>query len=293
MIFEATVDDVDVSPDWLSVSWSSDKDGELGESTPDSSGSVAFPYSDLSVATHVVTLNVTDEVGATCSDYIIYSVGTPPSITIDAPVSGDIVDEGDVVSFQAMVSDGEDTPTDLALSWTSDIDGEFSTQGSDSTGAVVFTESGLSVGTHTIRGLVTDTDGLYAEGVVLLQVNGLPTAPEVALSPDPAVTSDDLTVAITADATDPDGDPISYRYAWYADGVLDGLDQRDPRECRHDQGSDLDRRGHAERWLLGRPCGQCLGDHRQHRSSSGRCEPGSRPCHRDGHPGLYPGDDDG
>ena len=82
VVFEAAVGDVDVSPDWLSVSWESDKDGMLGRSSPDSSGSVAFPFSDLSVNTHVVTLNVTDEVGATCSDYIIYSVGTPPTCEI-------------------------------------------------------------------------------------------------------------------------------------------------------------------------------------------------------------------
>ncbi|MDP6942938.1 MAG: hypothetical protein QF464_02215, partial [Myxococcota bacterium] len=40
VVFEATVSDVDVPADWLTVSWESDKDGELGESNPDSSGSV-------------------------------------------------------------------------------------------------------------------------------------------------------------------------------------------------------------------------------------------------------------
>ena len=84
---------------------------------------------------------MTDEVGADCSDYIIYSVGTPPEINIESPVSGDVVDEGNPVSFSATISDGEDTPTDLTLSWVSDIDGEFSTQGSDSTGTVLFTKA--------------------------------------------------------------------------------------------------------------------------------------------------------
>ena len=201
------------------MTWSSDKDGELGESTPDSAGSVAFLYSDLSVESHVITLTVTDEVGADCSDYIIYSVGTPPEITIDAPLSGDVVDEGNLVSFSATVSDGEDTPTDLTLSWVSDIDGEFSTQGSDSTGTILFTEGDLSVGSHTITASVTDTDGLYATAIVTLQVNGIPTVPEVELTPDPADTSDDVVVTITTDSTDADGDPITYSYAWSVDGV--------------------------------------------------------------------------
>ena len=52
-------------------------------------------------------MTVTDEVGATCTDDILYSVGTAPEISIEAPVSGDVVDEGDVVTFQATVADGE------------------------------------------------------------------------------------------------------------------------------------------------------------------------------------------
>ena len=52
---------------------------------------------------------------------------------------------------------------------------------------------------------------------MLLQVNGV--APDIALNPDPAVTTDDLTVAIVANATDADGDPITYSYAWSVDGV--------------------------------------------------------------------------
>ena len=47
--FEGTASDVDVASDWLAVVWSSDKDGEIGTSTPNSDGSIGFAYSDLSV----------------------------------------------------------------------------------------------------------------------------------------------------------------------------------------------------------------------------------------------------
>ena len=43
VVFEATVGDVDVSPDWLSVSWESDKDGVLGESSRTARALWPFP----------------------------------------------------------------------------------------------------------------------------------------------------------------------------------------------------------------------------------------------------------
>ena len=49
--------------------------------------------------------------------------------------------------------------------------------------------------------------------------NGLPTAPVVSLSPDPAVTTDDLNVSIDTASTDPEGDTITYGYAWTKNGT--------------------------------------------------------------------------
>ena len=56
------------------VAWSSDKDGHIGDSTPTSDGIARLAWSDLSVETHLVTMTVTDEVGATYTDSIYYTV---------------------------------------------------------------------------------------------------------------------------------------------------------------------------------------------------------------------------
>jgi len=72
--FEGTAFDVDVPSDWLMVAWASDKDGHIGDSTPTSDGEARLAWSDLSVNTHLVTMTVTDEVGATCTDSIYYTV---------------------------------------------------------------------------------------------------------------------------------------------------------------------------------------------------------------------------
>ncbi|MEA3401828.1 MAG: PKD domain-containing protein [Armatimonadota bacterium] len=48
--------------------------------------------------------------------------------------------------------------------------------------------------------------------------NSPPPAPEVSISPDAPTTSDDLVV--TAESTDPDGDDVTFTYAWYKNDEL-------------------------------------------------------------------------
>ncbi len=168
--FEGWVEDIDVSADWLSVTWSSDKDGDFGTSTPASSGDVVYTYSDLTLDTHTITMTAEDEVGATCTDYIVYTVGAPPSVTISSPTSGDIFEEGEHATFLAQVSDTEDAAIDLSIEWSSSLDGVFDTSAADSSGQTLFTYDGLQAGNHSITVTVTDSDGLYSTDVVSITV---------------------------------------------------------------------------------------------------------------------------
>ena len=49
--------------------------------------------------------------------------------------------------------------------------------------------------------------------------NSVPSAPVVEIQPDPASTSDTLTAVILTDSVDPEGDPITYLFAWSHNGV--------------------------------------------------------------------------
>ena len=219
-LFEAVVDDPDIAENQLDVSWTSDRDGLLGTSTPSSSGDVVFSTSALSAATHVITLQVADEAGGSCTDFIVLTVGSAPSLILNAPTWGEIVDEGEDLVFDAQVADIEDPATALTLSWESDLDGVFSMAGADSSGRVRFSVDDLSVGDHIVTARVTDTDGMSSIATVDVVVNGRPSAPVISLGPDPADTDDALTVGIVTASVDPEGDTVAYSYAWLLDGVL-------------------------------------------------------------------------
>ena len=219
VVFSGTATDPDVSAEQLTVVWSSDLDGELRSSTPDPDGSVAFATRDLSIGTHRIRLLVTDETGATCGESRFLTVGSPPALTLDTPLDGARVNEGEPIAFTGTVSDGEDRPEDLSLRWTSSLDGEFSTTPADSSGALDLSVDELQAGVHDLEVTVTDTDGLYAVDRRTLTVNALPTTPTVTLSPDPAFTTDAL-VATATDSTDPDASgSVTYAYAWTEDGA--------------------------------------------------------------------------
>ena len=117
--FTGVVSEADISPDQLDISWTSDTDGHLADSLATSAGDVSFVTTSLSTAIHTVTLSVSDELGATCSDSVTFTVGSPPSVVITEPSNGNSSETGQIVRFKAEVNDAEDVATDLALVWSS------------------------------------------------------------------------------------------------------------------------------------------------------------------------------
>ena len=216
--FMALVSDVDIPNNQLSVSWHSDKDGTIGESIPSSAGEVLFSYSALSVNTHTITITVTDEQGLSCTDFISYTVGTPPSITIDAPTMGEIFPVGSIISFQATIFDAQDLPEDIALNWS--INGNtVTTQRATSTGTAQWLDSTLPFGSYNLVVTATDTDGLTDADQISFVVNAPPSQPNISISPSVVSTSDSFSVHIDTPSSDPEGSTITYSYAWYKNNI--------------------------------------------------------------------------
>ncbi len=220
--FEALVSDADISPDQLQIIWSSDKDGELGNSTASSSGEVLFSYGDLSVNTHTITMTVTDEIDTTCTDLLLYTVGTPPTAIITEPLTNALFNEGEIVTFVGQVSDNEDLPDQLMVTLESSLDGELIGSTPTSNGEILFSTVELSSGIHTLTLRAVDTDGLTASDLVNVVVNGVPTMPTLTISPNPASTEDTLLASATG-STDPEGSAITYDYEWLLNGGSTGI----------------------------------------------------------------------
>lgn len=143
-----------------SLVWTSTREGQIGTGT-------SFSTATLSGGEHTITLTATDTDNASHSTSItIFAQNATPVVSIDNPVSGISVDEGNSITFQGSASDNEDGfLTGSSLVWTSNFDGELGTGTS-------LTLDSLSSGTHTIT--LTATDSLTTSGSASITLTIVP-----------------------------------------------------------------------------------------------------------------------
>ncbi len=153
-------DDQTAGPDLL-VSWTSDIDGLLTDTDPaETSGQATYATSSLTVGNHAITLSATDDSGER-EEYTIgitvIDVPDAPTINIVHPGSGESGAEGEDFGFAVQVSDQQDTPDALVVSFESDVDGVFCEPTPDAIG-VAECDHELSPGDHQLTFSVTDSD---------------------------------------------------------------------------------------------------------------------------------------
>jgi hypothetical protein len=91
---------------------------------------------------------------------------TAPTVAISSPVTGASFTKGTSISFTGSASDQQDGSLTSALSWASSVDGPIGTGGSVS--------RVLSVGTHVITAVVTDSGKLSGSKLVTVTVDARP-----------------------------------------------------------------------------------------------------------------------
>ena len=185
--------------------WLSSIDGTLGTGT-------SLSRNDLSEGSHTIRLIGTDSDGRADTASVAIGVGAPanrpPTATINLPQSGQEFTVGQTISFQGTGSDPEDGPlTGSSLVWLSSLDGPIGT-------GIVFSRSDLSLGSHGIRLIATDSEGAADTAFVSIGIGEPPNQDPTASF---SFSCSNLTCTFTDGSTDPDGTIESW--AWdFGDG---------------------------------------------------------------------------
>lgn len=200
----------------LSVTVTSDVDGILGTPTPASDGMVTLHTDALSVGEHHLSLTAEDVRGATCTVERVVRVAAPPTVTWIDPQAGTW--PAGPLTLTVVAEDPDGAADALAVSWISSTDGDLGDATPDATGEASLVTGPLRDGQHLLTVTVVDPDGLSATADRAVVMDGRPGAPTVAILPDPADTTDPLTLAVLGASVDPEGDPVDYDIAWTRDG---------------------------------------------------------------------------
>ncbi len=228
--FVGTVSDPDQDADSLAIAWESSLDLLIGSDGPTADGDVALSLDTLSQGVHVITLTATDDAGLTCTDELGFIVGLPPVLTVLTPSDGETVHDVEGVAFYATAIDEDGKNTDITVTWTSTVDGEFASSAPLEDGSVAVETEALTPGAQGITVVATDADGLTDTVEVTFDVNVGPTKPIIEITPDPAYTNNPLVAVITSDSTDPEGAEVTYAWAWYVDGDTTAVSTTDTVE---------------------------------------------------------------
>ncbi len=211
IIFEAQVSDEDINANLLTVSWISDKDGEIGVSTPDTDGSISFINSSLTEGLHSIQLQVEDEAGAMCTDSIIVTISGAPSFIAQATISPSSgIKTGDTLSCTATATDIEDGVLNPQIIWQ-DSGGNTIGSGASLTLSSNNSEPGSDI---ICLATATDSDGNSATSTDSVTVeNTAPVIDSLNLNPGAPRTND--TITATLSSSDIDGQILSANYEWH------------------------------------------------------------------------------
>ena len=156
----------------LSVTLTSDLDGPLTIQGPDPIGTVRSSPPALSTGTHTLTATVTDSIGNETVVTRVFQLRDPlaPSVVFSEPMDDATFIVGDPITIRAVVADDRDPADTLALTLTSDIDGDLGIGAAAPSGLVSLTTSDLSLGEHTLVLTATDSQDASASAALTVRV---------------------------------------------------------------------------------------------------------------------------
>ncbi|MAA80626.1 MAG: hypothetical protein CL916_15325, partial [Deltaproteobacteria bacterium] len=214
VILEGTAQDPDIPNELLYVEWSSDIDGVLGSSIPDSSGDAQLSLSGLSPGVHLITLTVQDDQDISCSDNISIDVeiGNYPPVLEEVLISPDTdTFVGDTRTCSYTFSDPDGDSVTATYDWNNDTTGTWlGSQQEITIDETMVTPEDILSCTVTI----TDPDGATdGSSKTFILRNSPPTVTSVTITPSAGVHTES-TLSCSATASDPDVDIANFSYQW-------------------------------------------------------------------------------
>jgi hypothetical protein len=231
--FDALARDSQDDSDELSVSWSSQLDGFLGEAPPSQSGEVYLGVSALSQGEHVITLTAIDTHGDSAQISVDISIGeaqdtgdpdpegTAPTVLLAGPMSGESYELGEIITFVGKASDPDQAAETLQASLVSHRDGVLWEGNPDEKGWVESSSTELTVGEHVITLRAVDDQGLEATDETTIEV--IEDQRPVALITNPLagdIVFNDTTTTLEGEVSDDQTDAELLAVTWSSD--LDG-----------------------------------------------------------------------
>ena len=172
------------------------------------------------------TVTITDPALQSASATITINIieNSPPTIEIQSPIEDELYAVDELIVFQALVDDAEESSENLLVTVSSNSYGEVTSNYATSSGQYDDAALITDAGEHLLTFRVTDSYGRTAQDTVKIEVyeHVPPVIESVSVTPPRPTTTDDLT-AVPQNWYDPDGSPERNRYQWYisdADGKL-------------------------------------------------------------------------
>ncbi len=209
--------DADDSLEALMVWFESSLDGRLTTPVPPRADGTISAQVTLSPGPQNIVLWVEDPLGLVGNDSAsttVVAVDAGPTVSFEAPRDGSRHILGQPVALEAQVTDPDDPFDVISAVWSSDIDGELARGGVDASWRASLRVDDLSLGDHEVTIEVSDPAGRSAQAAIELTIDGAPSAPEIRITPADPLTDDTLRVLVDTDSVDPNGDPVSYIFAW-------------------------------------------------------------------------------
>ena len=226
VLISGTATDPNEDPSDLAVIWESSLAGSLGTTTPDSNGGVSISH-PLDAGSHVISMNVEDERGLSCSDSAVVHVSHRPTIEmiVTPPDNGIVYVDDEWVTIDIEVNDDDEAPENLSLATTADGTALSGLSNPDATGVATFSSRDLPPGVYPIQVTVTDSMGLSASASAFIEINEKPGTPVIRIDPAAPRGGEDLLGVVESMPFDNDNDPseVTVSWEWLQDGGVAGI----------------------------------------------------------------------